>query len=220
MRPTSSSSSGGRSSATTRKTASERCRSSSTRTGGRGSTRSGRARARSRRRSSAAPQARRIRRLRGEPRPTPTNVEITPDRTAPSSSAARSLSCSRTEPSRRSRGPFCPVWSVGQQAVLRWQSSRRRLPGMTVRDNPRAAAVRGDRRRRARGIDLLPEREDEARPRPHGGRGGFRGSRGSAAGSLAALDDIRARGLRMRPFCPFVKSYLERHPEYDDLIAA
>ena len=36
----------------------------------------------------------------------------------------------------------------------------------------------------------------------------------------ATLDDIRARGLRMRPFCPFVKAYLERHPEYDDLIAA
>jgi uncharacterized protein len=34
------------------------------------------------------------------------------------------------------------------------------------------------------------------------------------------LDDIRARGLRMRPFCRFVKAYLERHPEYDDLIAA
>jgi uncharacterized protein len=36
----------------------------------------------------------------------------------------------------------------------------------------------------------------------------------------ATLDDIRARGLRMRPFCPFVRAYLERHPEYDDLIAA
>jgi len=36
----------------------------------------------------------------------------------------------------------------------------------------------------------------------------------------ATLDDIRARGLRMRPFCPFVKAYVERHPEYRDLIAA
>ena len=36
----------------------------------------------------------------------------------------------------------------------------------------------------------------------------------------ATLDDIRARGLRMRPFCPFVQAYLERHPEYDDLLAA
>jgi uncharacterized protein len=32
------------------------------------------------------------------------------------------------------------------------------------------------------------------------------------------LDDIRARGLRMQPVCPFVKAYVERHPEYADLI--
>lgn len=35
-----------------------------------------------------------------------------------------------------------------------------------------------------------------------------------------ALDDIRARGLRIVPICPFVKAYLRRHPEYTDLIAA
>ena len=33
-----------------------------------------------------------------------------------------------------------------------------------------------------------------------------------------ALDDVRARGLKVRPFCPFVKAYLRRHPEYEDLI--
>ena len=35
-----------------------------------------------------------------------------------------------------------------------------------------------------------------------------------------ALDDIRARGLRIVPICRFVRGYLERHPEYEDLIAA
>jgi uncharacterized protein len=35
-----------------------------------------------------------------------------------------------------------------------------------------------------------------------------------------ALEDIRARGLRIVPICPFVKAYLERHPEYTDLTAA
>jgi uncharacterized protein len=35
-----------------------------------------------------------------------------------------------------------------------------------------------------------------------------------------ALDDIRARGLRIVPICPFVKAYLARHPEHSDLIAA
>ncbi len=35
-----------------------------------------------------------------------------------------------------------------------------------------------------------------------------------------ALDDIRARGLAVVPLCPFVRAYLERHPEYADLVAA
>ncbi len=35
-----------------------------------------------------------------------------------------------------------------------------------------------------------------------------------------ALDDIRARDLKIRPFCPFVRASLRRHPEYQDLVAA
>jgi uncharacterized protein len=35
-----------------------------------------------------------------------------------------------------------------------------------------------------------------------------------------ALDDIRRRGLRLTPICPFVRSYLERHPEHADLVAS
>lgn len=34
----------------------------------------------------------------------------------------------------------------------------------------------------------------------------------------AALDDIRSRGLSIQPFCPFVRSYIARHPEYADLV--
>ena len=33
-----------------------------------------------------------------------------------------------------------------------------------------------------------------------------------------ALDDIRARGLRIVPLCPFVAAYLRRHTEYEDLV--
>ena len=33
-----------------------------------------------------------------------------------------------------------------------------------------------------------------------------------------ALDDVRARGLAVLPFCPFVKSYIQRHREYADLV--
>lgn len=35
-----------------------------------------------------------------------------------------------------------------------------------------------------------------------------------------ALDDVRADGSRtVRPDCPFIKEWIERHPEYADLVA-
>jgi predicted GNAT family acetyltransferase len=33
-----------------------------------------------------------------------------------------------------------------------------------------------------------------------------------------ALDDARARGLAVLPFCPFVNVYIKDHPEYRDLV--
>lgn len=36
--------------------------------------------------------------------------------------------------------------------------------------------------------------------------------------AVYALDDIRKRGLRVVPLCPFVEHYIETHPEYDDLV--
>jgi len=33
-----------------------------------------------------------------------------------------------------------------------------------------------------------------------------------------ALDDARARGLRVEPRCPFVAAYMRRHHAYDDLL--
>lgn len=35
-----------------------------------------------------------------------------------------------------------------------------------------------------------------------------------------ALADIRRRGLSLVPVCPFVRTYLRRHPEQADLVAA
>ena len=35
----------------------------------------------------------------------------------------------------------------------------------------------------------------------------------------SALDDVRARGLRIRVECPFIRTYLRRHAEYADLRA-
>ena len=35
----------------------------------------------------------------------------------------------------------------------------------------------------------------------------------------AALDDVRARASRkVRPLCEFVEDYIERHPDYQDLL--
>ena len=34
------------------------------------------------------------------------------------------------------------------------------------------------------------------------------------------LDEARSRGLKVDPICPFVRDYIDRHPEYKDLLAA
>ena len=33
------------------------------------------------------------------------------------------------------------------------------------------------------------------------------------------LDIARTEGLKVRPLCPFVKAYIDKHPEYEDLRA-
>ena len=33
-----------------------------------------------------------------------------------------------------------------------------------------------------------------------------------------ALEDARARGVAVLPFCPFVKSFIERHREFESLV--
>ena len=40
------------------------------------------------------------------------------------------------------------------------------------------------------------------------------------AGRAAALllDEVRSRGEQIVPLCPFVRAYIERHPDYDDLV--
>jgi len=35
----------------------------------------------------------------------------------------------------------------------------------------------------------------------------------------AALDQARERRLKVVPLCAFVKAYIDRHPEYQDLLA-
>jgi hypothetical protein len=33
-----------------------------------------------------------------------------------------------------------------------------------------------------------------------------------------ALDQVRAAGMKLIPECPFVKAWLEKHPEYQDMV--
>ena len=59
------------------------------------------------------------------------------------------------------------------------------------------------------GLRVLVHTEVEPRFEHHG-----------YAGRLvaAALDDLRARRLRVVPLCPFVSEFLRSHPDYADLV--
>ncbi|MET1037616.1 MAG: GNAT family N-acetyltransferase [Aeromicrobium sp.] len=46
----------------------------------------------------------------------------------------------------------------------------------------------------------------------------FNGQGHAATLARAALDDARSRGLKVRPDCPYVASYIQKHPEYADLV--
>jgi uncharacterized protein len=37
--------------------------------------------------------------------------------------------------------------------------------------------------------------------------------------AAGALDDVRRRGLLVVPRCPFIRAWIERHPDYADLVA-
>jgi hypothetical protein len=33
-----------------------------------------------------------------------------------------------------------------------------------------------------------------------------------------SLDDTRKRGVAVLPFCPYINSWIKKHPEYTDLV--
>ncbi|MDL4771735.1 GNAT family N-acetyltransferase [Actinomadura xylanilytica] len=47
----------------------------------------------------------------------------------------------------------------------------------------------------------------------------FEGKGVGGALARGALDDVRAKGLNAVPLCPFIKGWIERHPDYADLVA-
>jgi predicted GNAT family acetyltransferase len=46
----------------------------------------------------------------------------------------------------------------------------------------------------------------------------FEGKGVASTLAKAALDSIRAQGDKVVPSCPYVTSWLEKHPEYQDLV--
>lgn len=41
----------------------------------------------------------------------------------------------------------------------------------------------------------------------------------AAALTKTLLDYIRENGSKVRPICPYTKIYIQRHPEYNDIVA-
>ncbi|MFC5753975.1 GNAT family N-acetyltransferase [Actinomadura rugatobispora] len=50
--------------------------------------------------------------------------------------------------------------------------------------------------------------------------GAFGGQGVGGALARGALDDARAKGLAVVPLCPFIKGWIEKHPDYQDLVEA
>ena len=82
----------------------------------------------------------------------------------------------------------------------------------------RAPSLRDRRGRRGRGIRAVRREARPDHPRAHRSPRRVWRARVGETARRAALDDIRARGLVVVPLCPFVARYVERHPEYDDLV--
>jgi predicted GNAT family acetyltransferase len=48
---------------------------------------------------------------------------------------------------------------------------------------------------------------------------GFEGQGVGSTLARAALDATRAESLRVIPSCPFIKGWIDKHPDYADLVA-
>jgi predicted GNAT family acetyltransferase len=91
---------------------------------------------------------------------------------------------------------------------------------ITVRDNPEESRYEIRDGDRVLGFAAYERRGDttvftHTEVDPDAGRDGL----GSTL-VRAALDDVRARGGSVVPQCSFVRGWIERHPDYADLVAA
>ena len=88
----------------------------------------------------------------------------------------------------------------------------------TVRDAPEAQRYEILDGERVLGLAAYERRGDtlvftHTEVDPHAGESGL----GSTL-VRAALDDVRSHGGRVVPLCPFVRGWIQRHPEYADLV--
>ena len=92
-------------------------------------------------------------------------------------------------------------------------------PAITVRrdvENDRYVAeldgqVAGFAAYRPRGAATLVFTHTEVDP-------AFEGKGVGGALARGALDDVRANGLDLVPVCPFIRGWIEKHPDYADLV--
>ena len=91
---------------------------------------------------------------------------------------------------------------------------------MTIRDNP-------DRRRfeavvdgEVAGIVFYQERDGALVLVHTEVADEFEGQGIGSRLAAGTLDEARARGVSVIPMCPFIRGYIERHPEYADLVSS
>ncbi len=92
-------------------------------------------------------------------------------------------------------------------------------PELTVRDVPEEHKYEIREDDRVLGISVYRRRGDvtdflHTEVDPDAGRSGVGGTL-----VRAALDDVRAHGGSVIASCPFVRGWIERHPEYADLVS-
>ncbi len=148
-----------------------------------------------------------------------------PTRSKTAASSTTSRRCSRVASTRRrSRSArrstatsTCGAWPTSPRPCA--NRARAMRDRREVRDNKqrfRYEIVDGRRGRRLRAVQHARRPHP---PRAHRDRRGVRRAGTARRNSYeAALDDIRERGLYVVPVCPFVERFIERHPEYDDLV--
>ena len=118
-----------------------------------------------------------------------------------------------------SDGSRCPHQQVAAAAPTTGVTQTGRMSDVVVQDNPAEARVEARVDGELAGFAAYVDREatrvfthTEVDP-AYGGQG--------VGGAIArgALDGARASGRSVVPLCPFIKGWIEKHPDYADLVA-